>query len=69
MMIDSLNWLGECWALKDCEGMVDYRVSSDDRVYQFHLAGFCGKVHLARACVSTHCHEILLVAMHSYSVE
>ena len=59
MMIDSLNRSGECRDLKDCEGMGDCRVSSDDHGHQWYLSGFCGKVHLACARLSTHCREVL----------
>ena len=43
MMIDSLNWSGECCDLKRCEEMGDCRMSSDDRGHQWYLAGFRGK--------------------------
>ena len=64
MMIDFLIWSGESWALRSCEGMTDYRVSSDDRVYQCLLGEFCCKVCLACSWVLTSCNKVLPVAMH-----
>ena len=64
MMIDSLNSSGECWDLQGCAGMGNCRVSSDHRLDHWCLADFCGKGRLACARVSTHCHEVLLVALH-----
>ena len=58
-MINSLKRSGECWNLKGCEGMDDCLVSSGDRVNQWYLADFCGKVRLACAWVSTHCREVM----------
>ena len=58
-MINVLIWLRGCCADEKSEGMVDCRVSSDDRVYQWLLADFSGKARLASAWVSTHYREVL----------
>ena len=63
MMIDSLNGSDECWDLKECEGMGDYLVSSDDRMNQWYLADFCGNGRLACAWVSTDCRKVLRVVV------
>ena len=51
------------------EGIYESRVSSDDRVDARCLTDISGKVHLAHARVSTHCREVLRVAMLGYGDE
>ena len=57
-MIDFLNCSGESWALRSCEGIAAYPVSSDGPCVSMILDNFRGKVCLAWAQVPTYCREV-----------
>ena len=55
--------------LQGVQGMDESQVSSDDRVDARCFSNFSGNVCLAHAQVSTHCREVLRVAMQGYGDE